>query len=61
MNWWIVWLPMAELVIGGLLTLFFAEKFKETALLVVVQIVLYMVLMNGLLIYGLWYHSHHSM
>ncbi|MGD8192052.1 hypothetical protein ACQCN2_18945 [Brevibacillus ginsengisoli] len=43
----IVWLPLLELVIGALVCLPFARKFKEVAFLYIVQIVLYVVLMNG--------------
>ncbi|MED3563080.1 hypothetical protein [Bacillus xiapuensis] len=52
MNWMILWAPVLELIVGGLIYIKFAEKIKEIAFLIVVQIVLYVVLMNGLLLYG---------
>lgn len=53
MTWLIVWAPVLELIIGGLIFIKFADKLKDAAMLLIVQIVLYVVLMNGLLLYGL--------
>ncbi|WP_165976222.1 hypothetical protein [Bacillus salipaludis] len=52
MGWMIIWAPLLELIVGSLLYIKFAEKIKDIAFLIVVQIILYVVLMNGLLLYG---------
>jgi hypothetical protein len=54
MKWLIVWAPMLEFLVAGLATFFLAEKFKEVAPIMIIQLILYMVLMNALLIYGFW-------
>ncbi|MGG3470545.1 hypothetical protein ABES02_24050 [Neobacillus pocheonensis] len=56
MNWMIIWAPVAEMIVGFLLYMKFAEKVKEVGFMVLVQIVLYVVLMNSLFLYGLWRH-----
>jgi hypothetical protein len=54
MKWLIVWAPMLEFLVAGLATFFLAEKFKEVAPIMIIQLILYMVIMNALLIYGFW-------
>jgi uncharacterized membrane protein YoaK (UPF0700 family) len=52
MKWLIVYGPMLEFLVGGLASIFLAEKFKEVASIIIIQLVLYMILINALLIYG---------
>jgi hypothetical protein len=52
MNWLIVWAPLLEFLVGCLAAVFFAEKFKGVATMIIVQFILYMILMNALLLYG---------
>jgi hypothetical protein len=54
MNWMIVWVPILEFLVTGLVSCFVAEKFKEIATMLILQLILYMVLINALLLYGYW-------
>ena len=56
MHWLILWAPIGELLFGFLFYAKFAEKMKDIGMMMIVQIVLYVVLMNGLLLFGYFHH-----
>ncbi|MFD2443112.1 hypothetical protein ACFSO7_03855 [Bacillus sp. CGMCC 1.16607] len=56
MKWLIIWAPLLELILGFLIYIRFAEKVKDVAYMVLIQIIIYFVLMNGLLLYGVLSH-----